>query len=249
MGRYDGFVLFTDVDGTLMTDQYTVPRANAEAIGRFIGQGGRLSLATGRGPHVSTRDIAAQIGVNAPCVLLNGSMVYDFAAKKPLIVGALPACARELADRIAVEFPQMRIGIWQPDGRVEANAQTIGGISLPWLKILLTVEPRQLPHICETLQSWGYPGIRLTSSCAYFVEIMPENASKGAGIEFLIGHMKLERGRVAVAGDYFNDLEMLTLPGIRAFCPSNAPEEIQRICERTLCHVDEGAIAELIDLL
>lgn len=40
--------LFSDVDGTLITDDGIIPDKNFEAIRRFTAEGGRFSLATGR---------------------------------------------------------------------------------------------------------------------------------------------------------------------------------------------------------
>ena len=35
MGRFDSCYLFSDVDGTLMTSEYTIPQVNIDALRRF----------------------------------------------------------------------------------------------------------------------------------------------------------------------------------------------------------------------
>ena len=50
-------------------------------------------------------------------------------------------------------------------------------------------------------------------------------------------------------GDYYNDYEMLVLPGARCFCPENTPEDLKAVCERSFCRVERGAVAALIEML
>ena len=51
--------------------------------------------------------------------------------------------------------------------------------------------------------------------------------------------------KIYCVGDYGNDVDML-LAADKAFCPSNAIDEIKSICLPPLCDHDEGAIADLI---
>ena len=53
---------------------------------------------------------------------------------------------------------------------------------------------------------------------------------------------------LCAVGDYTNDAEMLKNADL-ACCPSNALDEIKAICHHTLCHKDQGVVADVIDLL
>ena len=48
MGRFDGVMILTDMDGTLLNSQRQLSRGNQEAAGYFMEQGGLFSVATGR---------------------------------------------------------------------------------------------------------------------------------------------------------------------------------------------------------
>ena len=48
MGRFDGVMILTDMDGTLLDSQSRLSPENRDAILQFIAQGGRFSVATGR---------------------------------------------------------------------------------------------------------------------------------------------------------------------------------------------------------
>ena len=48
MGKFDGVLLVSDFDDTLYDSHCQVPRRNLEALDRFLAQGGRFTVATGR---------------------------------------------------------------------------------------------------------------------------------------------------------------------------------------------------------
>ena len=77
MKRYDGLWLFSDVDGTLLTDSYLLPDRSRAALETFVSEGGKLSLATGRGASPTTRELVKSLPINAPCVLNNGAVLYE----------------------------------------------------------------------------------------------------------------------------------------------------------------------------
>lgn len=54
--------------------------------------------------------------------------------------------------------------------------------------------------------------------------------------------------RIYAVGDFENDYDMLLAADLAA-CPSNAIESISEISDIRLCSSDEGAIADLIELI
>lgn len=47
MGKFDGLLLVSDFDDTLYDSHHRIPPRNLDALGRWIGQGGRFTVATG----------------------------------------------------------------------------------------------------------------------------------------------------------------------------------------------------------
>lgn len=260
MGRYDGWVLYSDVDGTLMTSQFEVPARNLEALRAFTREGGRFALATGRGQD-NTGELASGLYVNAPCVILNGSGVYDYQAEQTLMELFLPPKARGTLEQITCEWPEIRAVIWCGGTRYDVGARTgdnFGCVEVatfnelagrPWQKAIFTLPEEQREAFARRLTELSFDGVRVTASSRHFVELLPAAASKGNAIEFLISRYGWRRDRVLAVGDYLNDFEMLSKHGLRGFCPSNAHDDIKAVCERVLCSVDDGAIAELIESL
>ena len=99
-------LLVSDVDETLVEAPAPIPPRNIEAIRRFTEQGGRFAIATGRSVF-STKQFVDQLPVNAPCVLFNGSGIYDYAAQKMLTAEYLPASFRQHIVDLCAAFPAM----------------------------------------------------------------------------------------------------------------------------------------------
>ncbi len=257
MKKFDGFCLFSDMDGTLITDQYEIPQKNVEALQYFTENGGCFALATGRSLHPTTVTLQKVLPVNMPCLLLNGGLIYDFTARKTLYNAILPAEeALGLVNVLLAQYPQHSIAVWCPDHRVELGVSAqwmlpsltgaLSSVTDPWCKLVIHHDPSEQAEMLAFIERHLTGGMQTTVSCDRFIEVMPHGVSKGSALEWAIDHLALDRSRVLAIGDYYNDFEMLSRPGIRAFCPQNAPEDIQALCEKTLCHVDEGAIAALI---
>lgn len=259
MKRFDGYYLFSDMDGTMITDRYDIPAKNIDALNNFTERGGRFALATGRGLHPSTLELSKLLPINLPCVLLNGGMIYDFAKKEILYNAVLPSNARPLVELLLERYPDRSISVWCPDHRVELGVRAdwmlpcptgdIDSITDPWCKLVVNNEPGEQQEVLDFVEQHMTSGMSITISCDSFIEVMPEGVSKGKAVESLIENMELDRSHVLTIGDYYNDFEMLSVKGVRSFCPQNAPGDIKALCERSFCHVDDAAIADLISFL
>lgn len=83
MGKFDGFLICTDCDGTLTNKDGLLSDENARAIKYFQDEGGKFTLATGRFPqHAYT--FKDKLTVNAPVVSLNGVLLYDLEKEEAL---------------------------------------------------------------------------------------------------------------------------------------------------------------------
>ena len=261
MGRFDSFYLFSDVDGTLMTSEYTIPQANIDALRRFTREGGHFALATGRGVSSSTFDLLESLPVNAPCVLLNGALLYDGEKRERLACFYLPPSARDMVERLLAEVPDCSVSIWRAEGKYEVGYEhpKMAGFPAfytkcdvlpdPWCKLVIRTTPQEQAGLVRYLKGMRLEGLRVVTSCDSFVEVMPQNVSKATGIEILAEKLRIARNHILTMGDYYNDYEMLVLPGARCFCPENTPEDLKAVCERSFCRVERGAVAALIEML
>ncbi len=88
MGRFDGVLLASDFDNTLISygdrPAHRASRCrhlspgNRAALEYFMAEGGRFAIATGRALAAFLR-YADEVPMNAPGVVCNGAALYDFA--------------------------------------------------------------------------------------------------------------------------------------------------------------------------
>lgn len=85
-------ILFTDLDGTLLTDDKRISETDMRSIRALIDAGHKFVMTTGR-PLTSVKQLAEQYGFLEPgffLVSFNGGLIYDCGAKKPILTRYIP---------------------------------------------------------------------------------------------------------------------------------------------------------------
>ncbi len=80
-------LLFTDLDGTLLTDDKQILDVDMSAISKMLEKGHKLVLCTGR-PLTSAKMLAKRYGFDRPgffLVSFNGGLIYDYATEKSIL--------------------------------------------------------------------------------------------------------------------------------------------------------------------
>ena len=153
MGKFDGVLLVSDFDDTLYDSHCQVPRRNLEALDRFLAQGGRFTVATGRA-HRTFAPYVHLAPVNAPVVLSNGSAIYDFQKDEFLVQTYLSPSAPQDLDGVMEAFPQLGmeayhgedIYVFRPNWITDLHMKKVGTdytvcpireMPTPWTKAIL----------------------------------------------------------------------------------------------------------------
>ena len=97
MGRYDGILIVSDFDRTMTDETGAVPERNREAIARFMAEGGRFTVATGRSVPMF-RKKNALFESNAPSIAFNGGACYDFETERTVFGYPLPRLDKIVAE-------------------------------------------------------------------------------------------------------------------------------------------------------
>lgn len=85
-------ILFTDLDGTLLTDDKRISETDMRSIRAMIDAGHKFVMTTGR-PLTSVKQLAEQYGFLEPgffLVSFNGGLIYDCGEKKPILTRYIP---------------------------------------------------------------------------------------------------------------------------------------------------------------
>lgn len=265
MADLSKYFLITDLDGTLLPDNKILSDIDKQAIKRFVSDGGKFTIATGRTLQATMRYIE-ELQVSMPVIMYNGSLIYDNANEKVLYTDELPETAKKVAcelfnfmknpggevlrlDNIYVvcnnEYEEEHIGICQVTPEyVSLDKVPKGG----WFKILFAAKPEDITELENFIEDKNYP-VDFVRSHDIFIEMLPKGSSKGTVLKEYMKIMNLSGVKVVAAGDYHNDIEMLETADVGA-ATANAQPIVKEKADIVLTKSsNEGAIAELIDMI
>lgn len=261
---FSGYMITSDLDGTLITPEFVIPEKNIEAVRGFINGGGKFALATGRSIE-SARRYAEAIKPNAPCVVLNGVVIYDYRNDKILWDSTLPPEAGECLRLIKERFPKLGMEVFagnrlylitshpQTDKHVlnesldyiDADLDSVPG---RWYKALFAGSAEEINEVEAFCRTLSYEKIRFVKSSPIYYEMLPADCDKGSGIKKLAELLNIEIEKTYGIGDFYNDTEMLEAAGV-GVVTGNAPEDLKQRADLVVCNCSEGAIAQLVDYI
>ena len=263
MGKFDGYLLVTDLDGTLLRDDKSVSEENLRAIQEFQREGGLFSFVTGRIPR-GARVVVDTVGPNAPCGHGNGGCIYDHRERRLLWGRTLPPEAKDIAAHVLSQFPSLGIILCTTDdsyfhARNEATAKycrdegyahverDMATVTEPILKMMFVhADEGVLRSVMAFLEA--YPPARDYSfirSDEMYYEMLPRGACKGDLIPILAELTGVPVERIVAVGDNDNDASMLRAAG-RGLAVANASEAAKAAADEITVSNREHALAAII---
>lgn len=267
MGKFDGFMIVTDLDGTFFGENTTYVERNIKAIEYFKNNGGRFTVATGRDSYFVTNPFPQVIELcNAPLITSNGACIYNPAENTLECLESLPSeKTLEIIRLLLAVQPELRVRLSLADGYVYEKEEQLMQFDREGFRGLVTVEPfdafldkqwlkvvaygrkEQINHACEYLNTLDAPGFHFVSAFDENVEILSEKATKGAKLKVLKEYIGRTDIKIAAIGDYFNDYEMISSADIPATVENGVDLLKQIPGVYVTCHHRDGAIADLIE--
>lgn len=238
--KFEGYVIVSDLDGTLLDNNKNVSEENLEAINYFTQNGGKFSVATGRVVE-ATIEYLHNIQVNIPIIVYNGGVIYDYNNKEIIIEKFVDDYQKQIACRIKEENQNVGIEIYannklyilKDSGHSIRSATKMLDIiydvkedifSMDWHKILVLGDPEVIDNVEKTFESKYH--IKGTRSGSTSFELLPVNESKGQALKKIIEIYNLDPNKIICVGDNMNDLELLQEAAF-SFCPKNASERLK----------------------
>lgn len=254
MGKFDGILICSDIDGTIFKDSFIEEPfiSNAKAVKYFTENGGRFTFITGRYKFF-LRDMPLYPLINAPAGIFNGAAVYDYGADKLLYARHIEHTCEELADA-AKDFRGHLIRITYPLDTEENTVQFISG-ALPAqlygkkpLKCIYVFDSEQsaLEFKKELLNNSRFNDCYISRSWNVSVELTSALATKGHAAKYIKEFTGAQT--LVTIGDYENDIPMLKLADIGAAVGS-APDSVKSSADIIVKPCCDGAVFDLIELL
>lgn len=265
MGKFDGVLLVSDFDDTIYGSQHEIGGRNRSALCSFMEQGGRFTVATGRA-HRTFAAYASAVPMNAPSILSNGSVLYDFETEELLEQTFLPEKSVEDFKAVCTQFPQLgfeayhgeEIYAYHPNWVTDAHMKKVGtdytavanieDIPLPWTKAIFQQENELLlPVQPWFLERFSYDYEAIFSNPVY-LEITAKGSSKGGMVKRLARRLGIEPRNIYCVGDNQNDIPMLECSAI-PFAPSDCAQTVKDFGARLVCSCDDGVMGDILEIL
>lgn len=240
--KYDGIVLFTDLDGTLLDDKRQLSEENLDALRDFAGQGGRFGVATGRMERTTLYNFP-DLPVNTPSIFFNGALVYDLQAGKQVYGITMPVGLEAVFQDILDRYPSSLVEInaagkafiprYNDIIRTQLKREGLIGVEagwddIPggWFKVLVADGHERLEKVKAELDGLDRTDINIMFSEEELLDIMARDVSKGAALLRLKKANSVTWRTVFAVGDNDNDLDMIQAADV-GICVANGTPSVR----------------------
>lgn len=264
MGKFDKVLLVSDFDGTLNDDEGKPHESVYEAVKYFCDNGGYFTLSSGR-TYQAMKHCETVKMFNAPALLCNGSMAYDFNKKEMAFFDGIGEESFDFIRDIHNKFPEISIEMYAFDetfaiNLTEKTERHFTGQNLPfdsvddpsktlipWGKVMLGCTHETTHKIQEYIAS------RYTDPCflptdGSFIEVLKKGVNKGTALLKLADYLGVPYAQAYSVGDGYNDVDMLKAAAA-GFVPCNGSEEALAVADYVVRSNNDGAVTEAIEIL
>ena len=259
MKKFEGCILISDMDATLLKKDHSVSERNIEAIRYFTQNGGKFTVASGRmcSEVAIYRDM---LDINAPAILHNGAMVYDFLEEKVLfernieeerkadIIRAFEATS------LGVEvYSEEVIYVYRPCKATERFLKRKNkvvysfpdeALKKPWIKCLIIGDTSCQLDEFEPIYRKSFDGGNAVRSGALYLDVVANGVSKGESA--LLAARSCRANKIIAVGDSANDIELLKIADM-SFAVVNAKSEVKAVAKYNAPSNEDDAIAYIIE--
>lgn len=237
-------IVFSDVDGTLLTSDHRVSKLTRDAIIKLKDKGIPFVIISARSPS-GIYPILLENGFNCPIISYSGGLILDEkrdilfhkgmnVSKANEIITYIEErhfdtswCVYSLDEWIVKDKNDPRI--LREESIVKTYAKQGNVLSLQSHsrinKILCICNPESILEI-ETNLKARFPDYSIVKSSDCLLEIMESGVTKAFAVKTLCSLLKIDISEAVAFGDNFNDYEMLKTVGCGVVM-GNAPEVIK----------------------
>lgn len=263
MGKFDGILICTDLDGTLFKNDKSISAENKKAIEHFKKEGGVFTFVTGRMPFYIS-DTCEKVKPNAPFGCNNGGGLYDSLKNEYLWTSDMPQDFEKIVEFIEKELPDVGIIIntfyeayFCKENSITPFYRKITNLPQKFCdyknvkesvaKVVFVIEKEEdaleiKKRLDEHPASKKFDFVRTEK---YLYEMLPVGIGKGTAIAKLAEYLNIDINKTIAIGDYDNDISMFKTAKI-GIAVSNACKEALLAADFITVSNEEHAIAQVI---
>ena len=272
MKKFDGCLLVSDIDGTLLENGYINPK-NFEAIEEFTHLGGTFCIATGRCVP-AIEHIVCNFKNLTHAIACNGAMIFDYTKNMPIFERCLFDEDKLFFKEFTEKVKDMGVEVYCGNDVYLANysdacnqhcayenlrPEIVDFDSImhrKWNKAMCfyrdgfdeSIIEESIANFSFKNADFAKAGFELNGVYFRGYEELPGGANKGTALKKLTEILGIEKGKTFAIGDYYNDIQLISTADISC-CPSGSPQDIKNTVDFVACACKEGAVADFIEYL
>lgn len=252
MAKYDGYLICSDLDGTLTNSYGKISEKNSEAIKCFQENGGLFTVATGR-YHDYLYKFKDDFKPNTYVVSVNGTMICDMEKNEIIYSKAFDEDIDHVLDYVFSNFDFIReTRIHLADDSLDYTdlnkhnfRQVFSKINSPIYKLIFcTPEDNCILLRDGLIEKFGNM-FNFNRSWAHGLEMHSKKSGKGELILKLKQLLNREIHTVICVGDYENDISMIKMADI-GYAVENAVDLVKQHADKITVSNNDDAIAKII---
>lgn len=228
---FDIRMIAVDLDGTLLNDSKQISRQTLEALRGVTERGVKVVIASARPPR-SVRHIYNQLGLDTWQINYNGALIWDEPAKRVIFHRPM-ACdlVRRLIESARARFDSVLITCeildrWYTDKFDQTYTTETGRLFKPDviapleqfcnqpITKLLFLGASEMMESLEPMLIESCADISVVRTDPELLQIMDRRVSKGAALQLVAEHYKIQLENMMAIGDAPNDVGILKIAGI-----------------------------------
>ena len=265
--------LFTDFDGTLYSDSFTISEKDIAAIKDYISRGGKFFISTGR-LFTSIYPYLVGMGVESDQIIVSqGAEIYDVKTKQPIFTQLM---SKELSYKVIqfvesyMEKVEEMTAMMYIDEEVyfvdrleeyrKVFCDILGipphilpgsmwdylkGIDKNPSKILVMTPDENIKDFVEAGQKALNGEVVFCESRKFLIEIMPSGIDKGTAVKHVPDSYGIDIDDVICVGDSDNDLAMIRVAGL-GVATANALDRVKIHADYIAPSCNDSPIADII---
>lgn len=264
MKKFDGILICTDLDGTLLKNDKSISKKNLDAIEYFKSEGGYFTFITGRPPVIAGK-ICDVITPNAPIGCINGGGLYDTRTGEYIWYREMSRSVISILDDAcnAMDDVGFQVNTFGPiyfcrENTTMQKFRELTGyegmraeprnISEPFAKIVFGEgDMQRMQNLIDFLTSHPLASeFDFIRSEKTLFEILPKGINKGTALPKLVEYLGIDHKNTYAIGDYDNDVGML-LAAHTGIAVANASPAAKAAADRFTVSNEEHAIAKIIE--
>ncbi len=256
MGLFDGYLICTDCDGTLTSEEKQISDKNIEAINYFQKEGGLFTLATGRFPS-HMKNFQDRLKVNAPFVSMNGAVLFD--TDNNDVIAEWPMKTQDVRELFYYIYDNYN-EVWEywfnidyessinfkpMESSREDLEKFFDDRDEKIYKIVIIQKEDLSKEIQKDIKEKFSDKFRFDLSWPNGLEIQSVDSSKGKAVRYMKNHLDKDIKITIGVGDYENDISLIEDADL-GYAVDNAIDSVKKAADRITVSNKEDAIANII---